>query len=199
MIHLATGLQTNESFNVHVLNDENHISDFYFEDLTSRCVIDNEAGTISVTVPYGTDITNLTPHIELPFGATCAPTEEPPDFTNTVHYTVTAEDGDSKVYAVTVNIEPHIIINIGGGMPSLSFTPASISVEGGATIALSGNPSAHWYVKIGGEPFVGIGTCTGFNITAPGSSGFYNVTVIASVGGIDYAGNFVIVVTNNED
>jgi len=60
------------------------------------------AGTITLTVPYGTDVTSLTPTI-IHEGASVSPLSGVPNnFTNTVNYTVTAADSSTKVYAVTV-------------------------------------------------------------------------------------------------
>ncbi|MFC4305190.1 S-layer homology domain-containing protein, partial [Cohnella boryungensis] len=67
----------------------------------------NEANhTIAVTVPYGTDVTSLTPTIAHT-GASISPTSgAAQDFTNPVTYTVTAADGSTQNYVVTVNIAP---------------------------------------------------------------------------------------------
>ncbi|MBS6195685.1 MAG: DUF5018 domain-containing protein [Clostridiales bacterium] len=60
---------------------------------------------IEVTVPYGTDVKSLTPKIEISEKATCSPApEKAADFTNPVTYTVTAEDGTTAAYIVTVII-----------------------------------------------------------------------------------------------
>ena len=60
------------------------------------------AGTITLTVPYGTDVTSLTPTI-IHEGASVSPDSgETVSFTTPVDYTVTAADGTTKVYSVTV-------------------------------------------------------------------------------------------------
>ena len=65
-------------------------------------VIDQEAGTITVMLPYNTDLTALTPTIVMTDGASVTP-EGAKDFTEPVKYTVTSEDGSyAKVYAVKV-------------------------------------------------------------------------------------------------
>ncbi|MCL1846371.1 MAG: right-handed parallel beta-helix repeat-containing protein [Coriobacteriia bacterium] len=60
--------------------------------------------SISVTVPYGTDVTSLTPAVTHT-GASYAPTGAQ-DFSSSVTYTVTAADSTTKAYAVTVTVAP---------------------------------------------------------------------------------------------
>ncbi|SDD78356.1 protein of unknown function [Mucilaginibacter pineti] len=61
--------------------------------------------TISFTAPAGTDVTALTPAISISAKATVSPnTNVPQDFSKDVNYTVTAEDGSTQVYKVTVTI-----------------------------------------------------------------------------------------------
>jgi hypothetical protein len=60
--------------------------------------------TISLTVPYGTDRTDLTPAITHT-GASVSPASgESVDFSDPVEYTVTAANGTTKQYTVTVNV-----------------------------------------------------------------------------------------------
>ncbi|MDP4094008.1 MAG: DUF5018 domain-containing protein [Bacillota bacterium] len=67
--------------------------------------IDGTNHTVAVTVPYGTDITNLSPTITVSAKATISPTSgTAKDFTNPVTYTVTAEDGSKQDYTVTVTV-----------------------------------------------------------------------------------------------
>ena len=62
---------------------------------------------IAVTVPYGADITNLTPTIEVSEDASVIPESgDTQNFTHSVTYIVTAEDGTVKVYTVKVTVEP---------------------------------------------------------------------------------------------
>ena len=68
--------------------------------------IDDTAETVAITVPFGTDVTTLTPTITVSTGATVSPASgAATDFTAPVNYTVTAEDGTTtKIYAVTVTV-----------------------------------------------------------------------------------------------
>lgn len=60
------------------------------------------ANTVNLIVPFGTDLTNLTPTITHT-GASISPLSgAPQSFTGPVQYIVTAADGSTKVYFVTV-------------------------------------------------------------------------------------------------
>jgi hypothetical protein len=64
-------------------------------------------GAITVTVPYGTNITNVTPQITKDADATVSPTDAQ-TFENGVgkEYTVTPNGGSAKTYTVTVTVLP---------------------------------------------------------------------------------------------
>ncbi len=62
---------------------------------------------ISVTVPYGTDVSALAPIHTLSPLATCAPASGAVrNFTTPQTYTVTAQDGSTQAYTVTVTVGP---------------------------------------------------------------------------------------------
>jgi hypothetical protein len=85
--------------------DEKQILSFVFNGLTPPVtgVIDEEAKTITATVPTGTDVTALIPTIEMSPKATVTPASgAAADFTTPQSYTVTAENGTSATYLVTV-------------------------------------------------------------------------------------------------
>jgi hypothetical protein len=72
---------------------------------------------ITITLPYGTDLTALTPVIEFVGTAVDPASGTPQGFTGPVTYRVLAEDGSSLDYTVTAQItEGHPIITI-------AFTP----------------------------------------------------------------------------
>ena len=74
--------------------------------LGRTATVDNGAGTVAVSVPYGTDRSTLAPTITVSDGATVSPVSgATADFSSgSVAYTVTAEDGvTQKVYNVTVS------------------------------------------------------------------------------------------------
>jgi len=73
------------------------------EDLTA--IIDENAKTITAIVPFGTDITDLTPIIELSPGASINLNGKQ-DFTNPVEYIVTAENKSKNTYKVIISVAP---------------------------------------------------------------------------------------------
>ena len=79
------------------------ITSFKFEELDPvvEGTINTSNNTIAVEVPYGTDVTALTPTI-VHTGDSISPAETGTDFTSPVTYTVTAEDGTFAEYTVTV-------------------------------------------------------------------------------------------------
>ena len=59
---------------------------------------------ISITVPYGTNVSALAPTFSLSYGATCNKVSgSSQNFTNPVHYLVYSSNGSVKDYTVTVN------------------------------------------------------------------------------------------------
>ncbi len=86
-----------------VLSDEKVIVTFAIDGCTPRI----ESGTVFVSAPYGTDPSALTPTITVSEGASVSPASGVvQNFTNSVNYTVVAEDTSSAVYVVTVNVTP---------------------------------------------------------------------------------------------
>ena len=70
-------------------------------------VIDEVTHTINLTVPFGTSLQALTPIVTVSPLATSSPASlAVQDFTNPVLYTITAEDGSSQIYTVTVLVAP---------------------------------------------------------------------------------------------
>ncbi|MCX6877007.1 MAG: autotransporter-associated beta strand repeat-containing protein [Verrucomicrobia bacterium] len=71
------------------------------------------AGTdISLTVPYWTKVSALAPTYTVsPLATGSPPSGTVRDFTSPQAYTVTAQDGTTKVYTVTVNVAPPIEMN----------------------------------------------------------------------------------------
>ena len=95
-------------------------------------VIDEEANpkTITVTVPYGTDVTSLVPTIEHTGVSTSPASGTPQDFTNPVTYTVTAADGSTAEYEVTATIAS----NSEASLTSLAVNPGTIAFAPGTYI-----------------------------------------------------------------
>ncbi|QHV97897.1 RCC1 domain-containing protein [Spirosoma endbachense] len=83
------------------------ISGFTFSNITPAVAgtINSTSRTISATVANGTDLTKLVPTITISAKATVSPASGvATNFTNPVTYTVTAEDGTSSMYTVTVEL-----------------------------------------------------------------------------------------------
>ncbi|PRX57513.1 leucine-rich repeat domain-containing protein [Flagellimonas meridianipacifica] len=81
--------------------------------------IDQTAKTIGAEIPSGTDITAMEPEIEISDKATYEPTG-PQDFSNPINYTVTAEDGTSRTYLVTIAValsQKEILLKIAEANP----------------------------------------------------------------------------------
>jgi uncharacterized cupin superfamily protein len=94
-----------------------NITSFTIDGQVGASIIDVDE--ISVVMPYGVSLTNLTPAIDISYGATIDPLSGvPQNFSSPVVYTVTAEDEETyKEYSVTVtNEEPSTACDI------LSFT-----------------------------------------------------------------------------
>jgi len=84
-----------------ILSSTKAITGFSFPTV-KKTIINESTKTINITVPNGTNVTNLTPTITHT-GVSYSPVGAR-DFTNPVKYTVTAEDGTKQAYTVTVTI-----------------------------------------------------------------------------------------------
>lgn len=74
-------------------------------------VIDESTHTVSITVPFGTDIHALAPVVAVSNLAILSPASGvAQDFTNPIVYTVAAEDESTEEYTVTVAVAPAPII-----------------------------------------------------------------------------------------
>lgn len=91
---------------VHDADNEKSILSFRFDALDADGDIDEIARKIDFVLPAETDVTQLVPTIEVSEGATVEPASGvAQDFTNPVNYTVTAQNGTTAVYTVTVVVE----------------------------------------------------------------------------------------------
>lgn len=94
-------------------SSEKDITSFSIPDQLSDAVIDVTAGTVTVLMPNGTNLTNLTPAIVVSPGATVNPlSDAAQDFTNPVTYTVTAQDASTKTWTVTVTAQQIDLVSI---------------------------------------------------------------------------------------
>jgi hypothetical protein len=89
---------------VHDADNEKSILSFTIDGVEGD--INEIAKEVEVMMPEGTDVTQLVPTIVVSEGATVEPTSGvAQDFTNPVTYTVTAQNGTTAVYTVTVVLE----------------------------------------------------------------------------------------------
>ncbi len=81
----------------------NEITSFTFPEIDGSATIDNGAHSITAEATAGTDISAITPTIGVSQNASIAPnTGTEQDFTSTVIYSVTAEDGTPQDWDVTI-------------------------------------------------------------------------------------------------
>jgi hypothetical protein len=89
------------------------ISGFVIPHSIGEAMIDSTGFTVKVDMPYGTDVTKLAPQITVSPGATISPLSgDTVDFTNPVVYTVTAQDGSTQDWTVTVIAETAKTVSI---------------------------------------------------------------------------------------
>ena len=73
-------------------------------------VVDLKNNSVELDVPFGTDVTKLTPSIAISPKSTISPQSgAQQDFTNPVVYSVTAEDGSTQNYNVSVKVLPKVV------------------------------------------------------------------------------------------
>jgi len=98
----SASIQSHASY----INSTALITSFNFASPSVTGTINNTPSphTVALTVPYGTDVTNLTPTIAVSNGATVSPTSGTAEnFSSPQTYTVTAQDGvTTQQYTVTV-------------------------------------------------------------------------------------------------
>ena len=138
---------------------------FSFSNPQTAGVIDQSAKTITVSLPYGSVITNLSPRITHT-GVSISPTG-PQNFTSPVRYTVLAADGSSAEYTVTVQVGSSSSKEI------TSFTFASAPSTGvinasNRTIAIA---VPEWVNRTSLAPII---THTGVSISPTGPQDFTN-------------------------
>ncbi len=109
----------------------------------------NDVSTVNVYYTYGSqqsgDLTALKPVIEVSAGATVSPASgEAQNFTSPVEYTVTAQDGTTKLYTVTVAqraaTQRSITYDLlGGSLNATTPAPELYNVEDGADLPAGGD------------------------------------------------------------
>lgn len=128
---VSSGMRVNAKKTLDYLTSAKNIVSFDF-DAGSSTVIDDGAQTVAVTVPYGTNLTALTPDI-FHEGNTISPnTLVRQNFSSPVVYTVTALDSSTKTYTVRVSVASKLEIT------AFSFSGISSKASiGDSTIAVT--------------------------------------------------------------
>ena len=139
----------------------NDITDFSITDQTGQSIIDETAHTVTLEVPFGTELNTVPATFAISPDATVNPPgDSQQDFSDTVEYTVTAENGDAQVWTVnvslgtdtrsdenditafalpgqnTADINPvnHTIsVNVPDGTP-LNVAPGTLTISAGASV-----------------------------------------------------------------
>ena len=110
---------------VHDADNEKSILMFHFDEPECDGLIDEITHKIECYVPAGTDVTELVPIIEVSEGATVSPDSgEAQDFSAPVIYTVTAQNGTTAEYTVTVIVEGGEVVPTGKTVLIKDFTGA---------------------------------------------------------------------------
>ncbi|HNS30861.1 MAG TPA: Ig-like domain-containing protein, partial [Tenuifilaceae bacterium] len=131
------------------VSTEAEILSFAVEGQASEEVINSQNATVTLQVMPGTDLTALAPQITISLGATIDPASGvAQDFSQPVHYTVTAQDGvTQKIWTVTITTIDLTPIH------DIQFTEdeSGDSPFAGQTITTSGIVTALHYNAPGGE------------------------------------------------
>ncbi len=91
---------------INMLNDSAYFKTFYIPNQIGESFINNNNSIITVNMPFGTIVSELTPTYTLSNGAVASPESEiAQNFTNPIQYIVTAENGNIKNWLVTVNVD----------------------------------------------------------------------------------------------
>ncbi|SDF01436.1 beta strand repeat-containing protein, partial [Cellulophaga baltica] len=163
------------------------------KDITSLTIdgetVNDPATAFTITLPAGTDVTALSPTITHT-GASINPASGVvQDFTNPVEYTVTAADGTTQVYTVTVSLAPALSsdkditsFTIGTVNGIITGTNISLTLPAGTDVTALSPSITHTGVSI--NPAIGVAqdftSPVEYTVTAAdGSTQVYSVTVTA--------------------
>jgi plastocyanin len=120
------------------------ITAFSFQGLspTVTGVITEAAHAVTLSVPSGTDLTNLVPTITIT-GASVSPASGVANnFAGPVTYTVTAADASTQAYMVTVAARADVLADV--QITSFAFSPKTLTVKPGTTVVWTNNdPYSH--------------------------------------------------------
>ncbi len=149
---------------------------------SSAGIIDEgvEPATITLTVPYDTDVETLTPIITKTGVSVSPESGVSHDFTSPVDFTVTAQDTSTKIYRVTVTKSTPP-----ASIPEMS--PASGMYASDQSVTITSSDSADIYYTIDGTtPAVGVGSTAHYTTAIPvaGDGTFKTIKAIAVKSGM---------------
>ncbi len=133
---VSKGTTYNFTYDLEVtLYEQTDFKTFDFKDLTSSTVIDYDNHSIMVTVPYGTDLSTLTPVFETPAyadvwkdGAIQASGIEVIDFSNPVTFSVIQNIGAGLSQDWSITVEEDVANNIAqSGKDDITISPNPVS------------------------------------------------------------------------
>ena len=136
-----------------LLSAANAITAFALPGQSGDSGIDSMAHTISVDVPYGTELVTVPSVLTLSPLATMAPSDEGArDFSTAVTYIITAENGDTQEWTVMVAVGPkpnEAPIADAGADIVINVPENSVSLDGSA-IDNDGTVISEWTLESGG-------------------------------------------------
>jgi uncharacterized repeat protein (TIGR02543 family) len=133
------------TYNAMVKNSRTRLITFDFSEPAATGSIDEEAKTVDVIVPYATNPGALVSTITLSPKATVSPASGvAQNFSSPVDYTVTAEDGSTEVYTVTVTPKGQgsVVLVYPEDAASGSLIPAGITLA---------KPGGYQFLQAGGD------------------------------------------------
>ncbi|MET0342879.1 MAG: hypothetical protein ABW252_17870, partial [Polyangiales bacterium] len=173
---------------------------------------------IAVTVPYGTTLTALTPTTLTTTGASISPlANAPQNFTSPVVYTVTAADGTTATYTVTVTVAPNpakeitafalegaagvftgnnIAVTVPFGTNVMAMTPTTLTTTG-ASIAPLANTPQNFTSPVVYTVTAANGTTATYTVTvsiAPSTAKEITAFALAGVAGVFTGNNIAVTV-----
>jgi len=136
------------------LNPLKTITDFSFNGLTPAVsgIINGGNHTITASVPFGTNVTNLIPTITTTGSSVSPLSGVAQDFTNPVTYTVTASDSTTQDYVVTVTVDSdHIATAFDEVSNTLATNGVANNLNDVTTSNISNFSNLYFEKSIGGK------------------------------------------------
>ncbi|WP_199271494.1 hypothetical protein [Cellulophaga sp. L1A9] len=168
-----------------VLSNDKDITSFTIDGV----MVNNPATAFTITLPAGTDVTTLSPAIVHEGNSINPASGVAQDFISPIEYTVTAADGSTKVYTVTVSLAPALSsdkditsFTIDGVVVNNPATAFTITLPAGTDVTTLSPAIMHEGNSI--NPVSGVAqdftSPIEYTVTAAdGSTKVYTVTVLA--------------------